>query len=311
MTDDGTGFDLSYDRSMFKVGSVAPFSRVEDFITFRGYQVWYRLVEPVQKQPGKLPLLCLHGGPGIPHDYLEPLEAIAATGRRVIFYDQLGCGNSQKVPDPQVYSIDFFKEELAAVRSALGLDRIHLLGQSWGGCLALEHALTLPTGLCSLILASTPSSTRQFIEEAYRLMEELPLEVQEILQKHEAAGTTQDPEYEGAMAVFNHFYLCRLDPWPACLIRAYEKAGQEFRGAGKIIDWNVTERLGEIQVPTLLLSGRYDEVTPACVETTHKGIAGSEWVIFEESSHMLHLEETERFLEVLSAFLSRVEALPA
>jgi len=142
----------------------------------------------------------------------------------------------------------------------------------------------------------------------YRLMEELPAEVQQMIREHEAAGTTQDEAYKQAMQVFNHNYLCRIDPWTECLQQAYAKADQEFRGAGKIIDWNVTDRLGEIQVPTLLLSGRYDEVTPACVETIHQGIAGSEWLLFEQSSHMPDLEETARFMQVLSEFLSRIEA---
>ena len=280
----------------------------EGFIPFQSYRVWYLRVEPTQPKPERLPLLCLHGGPGVPHDYLKPLEAIASTGRPVIFYDQLGSGNSDKATDSSLYSVDFFKAELVAVRSALGLEQIHLFGQSWGGCLALEHALSQPTGLKSLILANTPGNIRQFVEEAYRLMEELPAEVQQTIREHEAAGTTQDEAYKQAMQVFNHNYLCRIDPWPECLQQAYAKAGQEFRGAGKIIDWNVTDRLGEIQVPTLLLSGRYDEVTPACVETIHQGIAGSEWVLFEQSSHMPHLEETERFMQVLSEFLSRIEA---
>lgn len=283
-------------------------SSQEGFVAFRSYKVWYRLVQPLPEEPDKLPFLCLHGGPGVPHDYLEPIEALAATGRRVIFYDQVGCGNSEGATDPEVYSIDFFKEELVAVRRALHLEQIHLFGQSWGGCLALEHALSQPTGLSSLILASTPGNIQQFVTEAYRLMDELPTDMQETIRKHEADGTTQDAEYLEAMDVFNHRYLCRLDPWPSCLQQAYTKAGQEFRGAGKIIDWNIEERLGEIQVPTLLLSGRYDEVTPACVETVHRGISGSEWVLFENSSHMPHLEETERFMSVVDDFLSRVEA---
>ncbi|MFB2924097.1 MULTISPECIES: proline iminopeptidase-family hydrolase [Aerosakkonema] len=283
-------------------------SAIEGFISFRGHQVWYRIIKPEQEEFGKLPLLCLHGGPGVPHDYLEPLEAIAVTGRRVIFYDQLGCGNSDRPNDPNLYSIDLFKEELVTVRQALNLEQIHLFGQSWGGCLALEHALSQPTGLVSLILANTPANIQQFVTEAYNLMNDLPAEVQEIIRKHEADGTTQSPEYKQAMELFNHSFLCRLDPWPSCLTKAYSKVGTVFRGAGKIIDWNIENRLGEIVAPTLLLSGRYDEVTPACVETVNKGISGSEWVLFENSSHMPHLEETERFLQVLGEFLERVEA---
>ncbi|MEH2238386.1 proline iminopeptidase-family hydrolase [Nostoc sp.] len=208
-------------------------SAVEGFISFRGNQVWYRIVKPDQEDSGKLPLLCLHGGPGVPHDYLEPLEAlalpaagIAATGRRVIFYDQLGCGNSDRPTDP-IYSIHLFKEELVAVRSTLDLKQIHLFGQSWGGCLALEHAVSQPTGLISLVLASTPCSIQKFVTEAYSLMNGLPIEVQQVIRKHEADGTTQDSEYKQAMEVFNHSFLCRVDPWPSSLTRAYSKVGTE------------------------------------------------------------------------------------
>lgn len=281
-------------------------SAVEGFISFRDRQVWYRIVKPNLEAEG-IPLLCLHGGPGIPHDYLEPLEALAHTGRQVIFYDQLGCGNSARPTDPNLYSIDLFKEELVAIRNTLNLEQIHLFGQSWGGCLALEHTLSQASGLASLILASTPASIQQFVTEAYNLMNDLPPDIKEIISKHETAGTTQDPEYKQAIEVFNHSFLCRLNPWPSCLTKAYSKAGTLFRGAGKIIDWNVENRLSEIFVPTLLLSGKYDEVTPACVEKLNLGISGSEWVLFENSSHMPHLEETERFLQVLSEFLSRVE----
>ncbi|NMF61575.1 proline iminopeptidase-family hydrolase [Brasilonema octagenarum] len=282
-------------------------SAVEGFISFREHQVWYRIVKPNQEAEDKLPLLCIHGGPGVPHDYLEPLEAIANTGRQVIFYDQLGCGNSDRPTDANLYSIDLFKDELIAIRSTLNLEQIHLFGQSWGGCLALEHTLSQATGLASLILANTPANIQQFVSEAYKLMNDLPAEIKEIISKHETAGTTQQPEYKQAMEVFNHSFLCRLNPWPSCLTKAYSKVGTEFRGAGKIIDWSLEDRLSEIFVPTLLLSGRYDEVTPACVEKLKQGISDSEWVLFENSSHMPHLEETERFLQVLDEFLTRVE----
>ncbi|MBV9387511.1 MAG: proline iminopeptidase-family hydrolase [Chroococcidiopsidaceae cyanobacterium CP_BM_ER_R8_30] len=280
---------------------------VEGFISFHEHQVWYRIVKPNQEESSKLPLLCLHGGPGIPHDYLEPLEAIAYMGRRVIFYAQLGCGNSDRARNADLYSIDLFKDELVAIRSALNLEQIHLFGQSWGGCLALEHALSQAMGLASLVLANTPASVQQFVNEAYGLMNSLPEDVKEIIHQHETAGTTQDPEYKQAIEVFNHCFLCRLDPWPSCLTSAYSKAGIEFRGAGKIINWNVENRLSEIFVPTLLLSGQYDQVTPACIEQLKQGISDSDWVLFENSSHMPHLEETERFLQVLDEFLNRVE----
>lgn len=111
------------------------FSTTEGFIPFRGYRTWYRIVGNGE-EPGKLPLLVLHGGPGASHDYLEPLEAMANTGRRVIFYDQLGGGNSDHPHNPSMWTVELFVEELGAVRNALALDRLHILGQSWGVCSA-------------------------------------------------------------------------------------------------------------------------------------------------------------------------------
>lgn len=292
---------------------------VEGIVPFRGHQVWYRIVG-TGEEPGKYPLLCLHGGPGAPHDYLEPLEAMAKTGRRVIFYDQLGCGNSDHPSDPSMWKVDLFVEEVGAMRRALGLEQIHLLGQSWGGMLAMEYMLTQPPGIISLTIASSPASMRQWVSEANRLRAELPPDVQETLLKHEAAGTTSDLEYQAAMAVFYGRHVCRLNPMPECVQRTFDKLGQfpevyntmngpsEFHVIGVIKDWDIIHRLPEIRVPTLVTSGRYDEATPAIAETVQRGIAGAEWVIFEESSHMAHAEEPERYMQVLGDFLTRVEA---
>jgi len=290
----------------------------ECFLSFRGYQVWYRIVGGPEA-PGKLPLLCLHGGPGVPHYYLEPLEALAATGRRVIFYDQLGAGNSEHVHNPALWTVPLFVEELGVVRQALGLEHVHILGQSWGGMLAMQYALTQPAGLASLIVADSPASMRQWVAEANRLRALLPAEVQATLLAHEAAGTTTDPAYEQAMLVFYRRHVCRLDPWPDCVNRSFEKLAQspevyntmngpsEFHVTGVIKNWDIVDRLGEIHVPTLVLSGRYDEATPLIAETVQRGIPGAEWVLFEHSAHLPHVEETERCLRVVTDFLERVE----
>lgn len=295
------------------------FSTKEGFVPFRGYNVWYRIVGD-NEADGKLPLLCLHGGPGATHDYLEPLEAMAATGRRVIFYDQLGAGNSDHPHNPSLWTVGLFVAEVGVVRHALGLDRLHLLGQSWGGMLGMEYALTQPAGLASLIIADSPASIPQWVAEANRLRADLPPEVQQTLLKHEAAGTTDSAEYQEAMLVFYRRHVCRLDPWPDSVNRTFEKMTQnsevyntmngpsEFHVTGSLKHWDITSHLGEIRVPTLVIGGRYDEATPAITETVHRGIAGSQLVIFEKSSHMPHVEESERYLQVLDDFLSRVEA---
>ena len=183
----------------------------EGYTSFRNYKVWYRIVGD-HEEAGKLPLLVLHGGPGAAHDYLEPLEALAATGRRVIFYDQLGCGRSDQPHNPDLWTVDLFVEELGVMRQALGLAHTHILGQSWGGMLAMQYALTQPQGVASLIIANSPASMPQWVAEANRLRADLPPEVQQTLLRHEAAGTTDDPAYQEAVQVFYDRHFCRVVP---------------------------------------------------------------------------------------------------
>jgi proline-specific peptidase len=290
----------------------------EGFIPFRGFRTWYRIVGE-REDDGRFPLLCLHGGPGVAHDYLEPLEAIAGTGRRVIFYDQLGCGKSDHPHNPALWNTELFVDEVDAVRRFLGLDQIHLFGQSWGGFLAQEYMLTKPGGIQSLILADTAASTERWIAEANRLRAELPGDVQETLRKHEESGTTSDPAYAAATDVYYRRHLCRLDPWPDCFQRTLAQLERdpevyntmwgpsEFYCTGRLKDWNIEGRIGEIHSPTLILSGEHDESTPAINQALHSQIPNSEWILFEGCSHTPHLEATEKYLQTLTSFLTRVE----
>jgi proline-specific peptidase len=289
----------------------------EGTIPFRSRETWYRVVGDGD-EPGKVPLLLLHGGPGAPHDYLESLESVAATGRRAIFYDQLGCGNSSR-SEASLWNVETFVDEVGAVRDALGLERTHLFGSSWGGMLAMEYALTQPTGLTSLVISSSPASIPLWASETKRLRAELPADVQRVLDEQEAAGRTDSPEYEAATMEFYKRHVCRLEPWPEGIVRtfgklvenpdvySYMQGPNEFVITGTLKDWDITGRLGEIDVPTLVTSGRHDECTPRQAEIVHRGIPGSEWVVFENSSHMQFAEEPERYLEVLDDFLTRVE----
>jgi L-proline amide hydrolase len=263
------------------------------FLPFRSFRTWYRVVGD-SEAPGRLPLLVLHGGPGSAHDALEGLGALAQQGRRVVFYDQLGSGESDRPDDPSLWTVETFIDQLRSVREGLGLDEIHLFGSSWGGMLALEYALTQAPGLASLVLNSAPTSAPRWAEETARLAE--GLDEQEFRRRH----------------------IIRLDPEPEVVARARAKFGKqvyetmwgpnEFTVTGTLKDWDVIGRLGEIHVPTLITSGRHDECTPALVEPLHEGIAGSEWEIFEDSAHMAYLEEPERYLQVVGDFLERVEA---
>jgi L-proline amide hydrolase len=292
---------------------------IEGRIPFRGFETWYRIVGEADGA-GKLPVLLLHGGPGGTHDYLEPLEQLVATGRRAIFYDQLGCGQSDLPDDPSLFTVDLFVDEVSAVRGALELDRVHLFGNSWGGMLAMEYALTQPAGLASLVLASAPASIPQWIEETAKLRAELPRDVQETLSRHEEAGTTASPEYEEACMVFYKRHVCRADEWPDCVLRSFEfierhglvyrtmNGPSEFHVTGTLKTWSVSHRLGDIRVPTLVVTGEYDEATPAINRTVSKGIPGAESVIYPNASHMAHVEDTDGYVRLLDRFFSRVEA---
>jgi L-proline amide hydrolase len=213
--------------------------------------------------------------------------------------------------------VQLFVEEVDVVRRALGLDRLHLLGQSWGGMLAMEYALTQPVGVASLTLASSPASMIQWVAEANRLRAGLPKDVQATLQHHETAGTTNSNEYQAAMMDFYRRHVIRVDPMPEAVARSFAKLERnpqvyhtmngpsEFHVVGSLKDWDIVARLHEIKAPTLVTSGRHDEATPLIAETVHRGIRGSEWVIFENSSHMAHVEEPARYMAVLDEFLCR------
>jgi proline-specific peptidase len=293
---------------------------VEGRIPFRGHETWYRVVGDGE-EPGQLPLLCLHGGPGAGWLHLHPYQRFA-DGRRAIFYDQLGCGNSAiaEPHDPSMWTVDLFVEEVDAVRDALGLEQCVILGQSWGGMLALAYALTQPSGVAGMIVQSSPASVPFWKEELKRLRAELPADVRETLDRHEAAGTTHDPEYEDAAMVFYKRHVCRADPWPdwleecfaamAANPEVYETMNgpNEFHVIGVIKDFDLSPRLGEIAMPVLLISGAHDEITPATVEVAANALSDCEWVLLDESSHMSQAEQPEETFAAIDSFLARVES---
>jgi proline-specific peptidase len=182
--------------------------------------------------------------------------------------------------------------------------------------LAMEYALTQPKGLASLVLASSPSSIPQWVEETAKLRAQLPQDVQDTLTRHEEAGTTSDPEYEAACRAFYERHVCRVVPFPDCVQRTFAQIGEvyetmngpsEFHVVGTIRDWDVTGRLGEIRVPTLVVTGEHDEATPVINRTVSGAIPNAESIVFPDASHMAHVEHTEAYIELLDRFFSRIE----
>ena len=191
----------------------------EGYIEVPGGRVWYRSVGE-----GGTPLLCLHGGPGFTHYYLEPLEVLADR-RQVIFYDQLGCGRSDRPEDASLWTVDRFVEELAQVREALGLSRLHLFGSSWGGMLAMQYTLDRRPELESLILCGSPASMIRWVKDCDELLAAQPADVRRPIREHEEAGFTACPEYQSAILGFYREHVCRLSPWPVGLERSFAEAG--------------------------------------------------------------------------------------
>jgi L-proline amide hydrolase len=285
----------------------------EGYVDFRGYRTWYRVAGELRS--GATPLLALHGGPGSTHHYFAPLEGLAAE-RPVVLYDQIGCGGSDR-PEDIEWSVAVFREEVEAVRAQLGLERIHLLGTSWGGMLALEHVLSGAQGIVGLILSSTLASVDQWAAEQLKLRTALPAEVVAVLDRHDRAGTYDDPEYDLAMEAYfdRHFYR---GPKPRTEIEAMSasKAVEVYRAmqgpnewtvTGALRGWDVRDRLAEIEVPTLVIRGRHDMSTDPISATLVNGIKGAREVVLENSSHTPVLEETDLYLAAISKFMQEAE----
>ncbi|NWF07889.1 proline iminopeptidase-family hydrolase [Pseudomonas salomonii] len=292
----------------------------EGYADFRGYRTWFRVTGDLKS--GRLPLIIAHGGPGCTHDYVDSFKDLADTGRAVVHYDQLGNGRSTHLRDAPAdfWNVELFMAELNNLIEHLHVSEYALLGQSWGGMLGAEHAVRQPAGLKALIIANSPASMDLWRAAANELRQALPAEVQATLLRHEAAGTTDSAEYHAASQVYYARHVCRLQPEPAEVLRtnaAIEddptvyhtmNGPTEFHVIGSLRHWSIIEHLPRIQVPTLLISGRFDEATPATVQPFADGIRDVRWQIFEQSSHMPHVEEREACMACVEGFLAHVES---
>ena len=283
----------------------------EGYVEVEGGRVWYRRLG----EGDALPVLLLHGGPGAAHDYMLPLAERLSEHRPAIVYDQLGCGRADRPDDTSLWTVDRSVTEVDQVRAALGLDRCHLLGQSWGGWLAIDYMARGPVGVAGLVLASTSASIAQFVAGARRLIDALPEPHRTALQELGARGEYDHPDYRAAEQEFYRRHLCRMDPWPEALVRSSDQmegnqvyatmnGPTEFDVIGLLRDWDRTADLGRIRVPTLVTCGRYDEITPSCSETVTRGIPDARMHVFEESAHCAHLEEADDYARIVEAFLS-------
>lgn len=268
-------------------------------------------------------MICLHGGPGADHRYLVRMGELADERLKVLLYDQLGSGRSDRPDDDSLWAFPRFVDELEAVRSEMDLGRVHLYGQSWGGMLALQYALDHPEGVKSLILSDTAASMPEWAKAMAGLLTQLPNEVYTTIMKLEASQQYEHPEMIEAMWEFYSRCVRRSTPYepakslkeckeimepPSDLGPAYAKMWGpfEFLPIGTLLNWDVTKRLSEIKAPTLIVCGFYDEATPGLHRALADRIPDNEFVIFGNSSHLIILEkEADAYLGLIKNFIER------
>ncbi len=281
----------------------------EGFVRVLGFNLFYRSYGRSVKGT----VLCLHGGPGATHDYLLSLEDLAQFGYRVVMIDQLGCGKSDRPRGTALYTIAHNVEEVEAVRKALRVGKVHLMGSSYGGALAIATALKYQRNLRSLVLTGGLASVPLTVREMKRLIARLPRDTRAAISKYEAKGDFENPKYLEAVMEFYRRHVCRLPVWPREVVYSFEHLSRpvyftmngpnEFTIIGTIKDWDVTADLPKINLPTLITTGRYDEVTPRVAGSIHRGIRGSRLVRFEKSAHLPMWEERAHYIEVVREFL--------
>ncbi|MGM0216378.1 proline iminopeptidase [Enterococcus sp. AZ109] len=286
----------------------------EGYMPYLGHQTYYRVVG--ERSGNKKPLILLHGGPGSTHNYFEVLDDMAVDGRQLIMYDQLGCGKSAVPSDPSLWTKETWVNELAALREHLGLDEVHLLGQSWGGMLEIIYACDYaPKGIKSMILSSTLSSASLWAQEQHRMIKFMSDEDQAAIAKAEETGVYDDPAYLAANDRFmvRHAAAVPTEDSPEPLRRekvpgteSYITAWgpNEYSPTGTLQPYEYTDKLPTLDMPILITSGTNDLSTPLVAKTMYDAIPNAKWELFAYSRHMPFVEEREKYVNILEAWLA-------
>ena len=276
------------------------------------YKVWTQV-----KGSGKTKVLLLHGGPGWTHDYMQVMEAfLPEAGFEMYWYDQLGCGNSDKPDDESLWNLERYLVELEEVRAGLGLTDFVLVGHSWGGMLTMEYTLKHQKDghLKGIVISNMVASIDSFLKTAAVWKDTLGPESRKTVDQIETEGDWENPEYERIM--MEELYpkmICRISPWPEPLMRAVRFANMkiyvqmqghsEFVVTGNMKGWDAWDRLPNIQVKTLVLGAQNDEMGPEDCRKMAKVIPNAEVAICPQGSHMAFWDDQEKYFEYLLNFL--------
>lgn len=292
----------------------APAPKSEGFIEVPGGKVFYKTMGGGDRTP----LILLHGGPGGRSCAFSVLSELA-TDRRVIRYDQLGSGLSDRPTDLSLWTTERFVEELDVVRKTLGLKEVHILGHSWGGTLATEYLLTKgQEGVVSVILSSPLISTPRWLADARRLRGTLEPSVQATLSKCEAVETADDPACQAANDIFEEHFVRGAKTLPALAecegvtggdaVYRHMWGAAEFTSTGLLKDYDRTERLHELKLPVLFLAGRHDEAVPETIADFQRRVPGAQMKVLENSAHASYRTETAEYVRTVREFMNEAEA---
>ena len=283
----------------------------EGFINVDGGKVWYQ----VTGNGDKIPILILHGGPGAPSYYLKPLSALGVD-RKVIFFDQLGCGRSDRTSDTTLMTVDHFVEELKTVVKHLGLKEFYLYGQSWGTMLGTDYYLKYPGGIKALILSSPCISIPMWIKDADSLISTLPDSIQNAIRTNEKNKTFDDPGYQQAVLLYYQNFVSRKLPWSADIDSTSMQIGKsyqymwgpsEFTATGELKNYDRTNQLNKIRIPTLFITGEFDEACPSTVKYYQSLVPGAKFEIIKDAAHLTMQDKPEENNKVLIDFLNSLE----
>lgn len=268
----------------------------------------------------KLKVLLLHGGPGATHEYFEAFDSfLPKEGVEYYYYDQLGSGNSDKPTDTSLWTTARFVDEVEQVRRALGLDHGNfcLLGQSWGGILAIEYALKHQDHLKCLVVSNMMASIPAYNEYARKVLMPAmdPRKLAEV-KALEAAGQTSDPRYMATLIPMHyeqHILRRPYAEWPEPVLRSFShinselytlmQGPSELGASGRLVDWDRFADLKKITVPTLVIGARYDTMDPAYMEKMSKELPHGRFLYLPEGSHLAMYDDQDRYFRGLAAFL--------
>lgn len=266
---------------------------------------------------GGIPLLLVHGGPGGSSDAFEPFLSLAES-RPVICYDQLGSYRSPAAVDDSLLTPGRYADELHAVISALAPDRVHLLGHSFGAMVVAAYLEKYgQDGVASIILAGPLISSPRWEKDQRRLLSEMPPDPRAVIEMHESCEVYDSPAYQEAMMAYYRRHVCRMDPWPDCLMRMFERLAvpiymamwgpSEFTVRGSLRYVDKTDVLPSLLLPVLYTCGEFDEATPRTVRDFAEMTPGAVMKVFAGASHMHFMEAEEEYMAVLAAFLAEAE----